>query len=54
MILWYQIDVARKMINQFSIVSIVQTNNSLKFRFIQREPVIKENSVYGRESNIKD
>ncbi len=48
-----QIDVARKMINQFSIGIRISDQQFFKFRFIQREPVIKENrSVYGRESSL--
>ncbi|HHW9833030.1 TPA: type VII secretion protein EssC [Staphylococcus aureus] len=41
-----QIDVARKMINQFSIGIRISDQQFFKFRFIQREPVIKENEAY--------
>ncbi len=41
-----QIDVARKAINQFSIGIRISDQQFFKFRFIEREPVIKENEAY--------
>lgn len=41
-----QLDIARKIINQFSMGIRITDQQFFKFSFIQREPVMKENESY--------